>query len=116
MNKQTPPHNLLAIHASSGLARLIQKAYALLGLITFFTAGKTETRAWTISQGTTARAAAGKIHSDFEKKFIKAEVYSFIYMHKLKSIDALRQAGKYRLEGQNYIVQDGDVILFKCNR
>lgn len=109
-------HDLLVARAPSGLARLIQKAYALLGLITFFTAGKTETRAWTISQGTTARAAAGKIHSDFEKKFIKAEVYSFIHMRKFQSVDALRQAGKYRLEGQNYVVQDGDVILFKFNR
>ena len=100
----------------SPLECLIQKAYALLNLITFFTAGKTESRAWTIEKDTTARKAAGKIHSDFEKKFIKAEVYSFADMEELKSIESLRQAGKYRLEGQNYLVQDGDVMLFKFNR
>ena len=110
-----------AVHTDSassqfGLKALIQKAYALLGLITFFTAGGKESRAWTIVKGTQARRAAGKIHSDFEKKFIKAEVYSVQDMEQFKSVEALRRAGRFRLEGQHYIVQDGDVILFKCNR
>ena len=99
----------------TGLNRLIKKSYQLLGLITFFTAGKKEVRAWTISKNTTADKAAGKIHSDFQKGFIKAEVYSFDDLQKLESEKAIKEAGKYRQEGRNYIVQDGDIIFFRFN-
>ena len=99
----------------TGLNRLIKKSYQLLGLITFFTAGKKEVRAWTISKNTTADKAAGKIHSDFQKGFIKAEVYSFDDLQKLGSEKAIKEAGKYRQEGRNYIVQDGDIVFFKFN-
>ena len=99
----------------TGLNRLIKKSYQLLGLITFFTAGPKEVRAWTISKNTTADKAAGKIHSDFQKGFIKAEVYSFEDLNKLGSEKAIKEAGKYRQEGRNYIVQDGDIIFFRFN-
>ena len=99
----------------TGLNRLIKKSYQLLGLITFFTANKKEVRAWTISKNTMADKAAGKIHSDFQKGFIKAEVYSFEDLQKLGSEKAIKEAGKYRQEGRNYIVQDGDIVFFKFN-
>jgi GTP-binding protein YchF len=97
----------------TGLSRLIQSAYKLLGLATFFTAGADECRAWTIHRGDTAPVAAGVIHSDFQKGFIKAEVYSFEDIVKYGSEAKIKEAGKYRVEGKEYIVQDGDVMFFK---
>jgi ribosome-binding ATPase len=96
----------------SGLDRLIKAAYELLGLITFLTTGEQETRAWTIRKGDTAAIAAGKIHSDIEKGFIRAEVISYEDMIHYQSRVKAREAGKARSEGRDYIVQDGDVILF----
>lgn len=96
----------------SGLDRLIREAFNLLGLITYITTGEIETRAWTISKGTPAAAAAGKIHTDLEKGFIRAEVVSYDDMMLYKSRPAAREKGKARAEGRDYIVKDGDVILF----
>ena len=101
--------------AESGLSALIHGAYHLLGLRTFFTAGEDECRAWTIKAGDKAPAAAGVIHTDFEKGFIKAEVYAYADLLSLGSEKALREAGKLRQEGREYVVQDGDVIFFKFN-
>ena len=98
-----------------GLNRLIQLAYELLGLKTFFTAGEKEVRAWTIKSGMTAQQAAGVIHSDMERGFIKAEIYSINEILECKSELKLKEAGKIRQEGKIYIVQDGDVIYFKFN-
>lgn len=98
-----------------GLNRVIQAGYDLLGLETFFTAGPKEARAWTIPQGTKAPQAAGVIHSDFEKGFIRAEVISYEDYIKYKGEHGAKQAGKWRLEGKDYIVQDGDIILFRFN-
>ncbi|MBI2009769.1 MAG: redox-regulated ATPase YchF [Candidatus Chisholmbacteria bacterium] len=97
----------------SGLERLITKAYGLLGLISFLTAGEKEVRAWTIKRGTTAPKAAGVIHTDFETNFIKAEVVSFGDFVKVGGWVKAREQGKVRLEGRDYIVRDGDVIDFK---
>jgi hypothetical protein len=97
----------------SGVSALIHSAYALLGLITFFTHNETETRAWTIRQGCRAPQAAGTIHTDFEKGFIKAEVASFADLTDLGSVARAREAGRYRVEGRDYIVRDGDVVLFR---
>lgn len=99
----------------SGLASLARAAYHLLGLRTFFTAGADECRAWTIHAGDTAPKAAGTIHSDFERGFIKAEVYSFDDLVACGTEAKIREAGKYRMEGKEYIVQDGDVMFFKFN-
>lgn len=99
----------------SGLERLIRAAYDLLGLITFFTTGPKETRAWTIAQGTRAPAAGGTIHSDFERGFIRAETIPFETFDALGSEAAARNAGKLRAEGKDYVVKDGDVILFRFN-
>jgi GTP-binding protein YchF len=99
----------------SGLSALAHAAYRLLGLRTFFTAGADECRAWTIRVGDKAPQAAGVIHTDFEKGFIKAEVYSFDDLVALGSEKALREAGKLRQEGREYVVQDGDVMFFKFN-
>jgi GTP-binding protein YchF len=99
----------------SGLDRLIKEAFNLLDLITYITSGEIETRAWTIHQGTPAAEAAGKIHSDLEKGFIRAEVVSFDDMVKYNGRVGAREAGKARSEGKEYIVQDGDVILFYHN-
>jgi len=98
-----------------GLSTLIQSAYKLLNLRTYFTAGEDECRAWTIHCGDTAPKAAGVIHTDFEKGFIKAEVYSCDDIFKYGSEAKIKEAGKYRIEGREYIVQDGDVIFFKFN-
>lgn len=98
-----------------GLNRLIREAYKLLGLQTYFTAGEKEVRAWTITKGTKAPQAAGVIHSDFEKGFIRAETYHCDDLFKLKSEAAVKEAGKYRSEGKEYIVQDGDVMFFRFN-
>lgn len=99
----------------SGLERLIRAAYDLLGLITFFTTGPKETRAWTVERGTHAPAAGGTIHSDFERGFIRAETIPFETFDVLGSEAAARNAGKLRAEGRDYVVKDGDVILFRFN-
>jgi GTP-binding protein YchF len=99
----------------SGLASLIHAAYRLLGLRTFFTAGEDECRAWTIRAGDKAPQAAGVIHTDFERGFIKAEIYHYGDLMSLGSEPAVRAAGKLRQEGREYTVQDGDVIFFKFN-
>jgi GTP-binding protein YchF len=99
----------------SGVSSLIRATYKLLGLATYFTAGEKEARAWTIKQGTKAPGAAGVIHTDFEKGFIKAEVVSYADLARLGSTAAAREAGKYRLEGKEYVFQDGDVALFRFN-
>ena len=96
----------------SGLDRLIREAFSLLDLITYITTGEIETRAWTIHKGTPAAEAAGKIHSDIEKGFIRAEVVSYEDMIRYKGRVGAREVGKARSEGREYIVQDGDVILF----
>lgn len=99
----------------SGLAVLARKAYHLMGLETFFTGGSDECRAWTIHAGDTAPKAAGVIHTDFEKGFIKAEAYSIEDLRKYGSEQKIKEAGKYRQEGKDYVVQDGDVLFFKFN-
>jgi len=98
-----------------GLARVIRAGYQLLGLQTYFTAGEKEVRAWTIPVGATAPKAAGKIHTDFEKGFIRAEVIAYEDFVKYKGEAGAKDAGKWRLEGKDYIVQDGDVIHFRFN-
>ena len=98
-----------------GLDKLIHASYDLLGLETFFTAGEKEVRAWTIVKGISVPRAAGEIHSDIERGFIKAEIYSFLELMQYKSEAALKEAGKIRQEGKNYLVQDGDLIFFKFN-
>ncbi|WP_419241317.1 redox-regulated ATPase YchF [Cardinium endosymbiont of Nabis limbatus] len=99
----------------SALDKLIQSAYALLKLITYFTVGPQEVRAWTIQNGTKAPQAAGVIHTDFQRGFIKAEVIAFEDYKTYKSENGCREAGKLRIEGKEYIVQDGDVMLFRFN-
>lgn len=98
-----------------GLNRLIREAYALLNLITYFTAGEKEVRAWTIRKGTKAPGAAGVIHSDFERGFIRAETYHYNDLLNYKSESAVKEAGKYRSEGKEYVVNDGDIMLFRFN-
>jgi GTP-binding protein YchF len=98
-----------------GLNRLIRAAYDLLGLQTFFTAGEKEVRAWTIHKGDTAPRAAGMIHTDFEKGFIRAEVISYQDYVALKGETAAKEAGKMRVEGKDYVVHDGDVMHFRFN-
>ena len=99
----------------SGLNRIIKEGYSLLGLISFLTAGQPEVRAWTIKKGTKAPQAAGKIHSDFERGFIRAEVVSYQDLMDCQSYVTAREKGLVRLEGKDYVVQDGDVILFRFN-
>ena len=99
----------------SGIGALIRGTYHLLGLRTYFTAGEKEVRAWTIHEGDTAPQAAGVIHSDFERGFIKAETVAYEDLVKLGSVAAAREKGLYRMEGKEYIVKDGDVLLFKFN-
>ncbi len=99
----------------TGLDKLIKASYRLLNLITFFTAGEKETKAWTVKQGSRAPEAAGKIHSDFERGFIRAEVVSYENFIKHGGWHGAREAGVLRQEGKDYIVQDGDVMLFKFN-
>ncbi len=98
-----------------GLNRLIRESYKLLDLVTYFTAGEKEVRAWTIRRGTKGPGAAGVIHSDFEKGFIRAETYHCEDLFRLKSEQAVKEAGKYRLEGKDYVVKDGDVLFFRFN-
>ncbi len=99
----------------SGLDRLIKKSYALLGLISYLTAGKPEVRAWTIKKGTKAPQAAGKIHTDFERGFIRAEVVAFDDLMACGSMAAAKDKGLVRSEGKEYVMQDGDIVLFRFN-
>ncbi|QPJ61912.1 MAG: redox-regulated ATPase YchF [Candidatus Nitronauta litoralis] len=99
----------------TGLNRMIHAGYQLLGLATFFTIGEKENRAWTIKQNSKAPQAAGKIHTDFEKGFIRAEVFHFDDLVEFKSEQAVKEAGKMRLEGKEYIVKDGDIMHFRFN-
>jgi GTP-binding protein YchF len=98
-----------------GLDRLVHAGYALLGLITYFTVGEDECRAWTVKRGTLAPGAAGVIHSDFEKGFIKAEVIRYEDLIELRTEAACRDKGKLRIEGKEYVVEDGDVMHFRFN-
>ncbi len=99
----------------SGLDQLVTACYSLLGLISYLTAGEKETRAWTIKKGTKAPQAAGKIHSDFEKGFIRAEVVDWRTLLECGSYTAAKEKGKVRSEGKDYVMQDGDVVLFRFN-
>ena len=99
----------------SGLDRLIKASYSLLGLISFLTAGSDECRAWTIRKGTKAPKAAGKIHSDIERGFIRAEVVAFDDLAKHGSMNAVKEAGLLRSEGKEYVMQDGDIVFFRFN-
>lgn len=99
----------------AGLDKLVAASYDLLGLLSYLTAGESETRAWTIKKGTKAPQAAGKIHSDFERGFIRAEVVNYQDLLDSKTYAAAREKGLVRLEGKEYVVQDGDVILFRFN-
>ncbi len=99
----------------SGLDRLIKASYKLLGLFSFLTAGKQEVRAWTIPYGTKAPEAAGKIHSDFEKGFIRAEIVNYNDLVKYGSFNAAKENGKIRIEGKDYVMQEDDVVLFRFN-
>jgi len=102
-------------HDESGLAMVIRAGYELLDLLTFFTVGKREVRAWTVRQGSTAPQAAGRIHTDFERGFIRAEVTSYEEFVELGGEQGAKEAGKLRLEGKNYIVCEGDVMHFRFN-
>ena len=95
--------------------RLILGAYRLLNLMTFLTAGEKETRAWTIERGTKAPQAAGKIHSDIERGFIRAEIASYDDLARLRGLAAVREAGLLRSEGRDYVMQEGDVVNFRFN-
>lgn len=99
----------------SGLDRLVKASYKLLGLISYLTAGQPEVRAWTIAKGTKAPQAAGKIHSDFERGFIRAEIVAYDDLMKCGSYNAAREKGLVRSEGKDYVMQDGDVTLFRFN-
>ena len=99
----------------SGLDKVIKASYDLLGLMSFLTAGKKEVRAWTIKKGTKAPQAAGKIHSDFERGFIKAEIVSYDDLIKNGSYQKVKELGLVRLEGKEYVMQDGDIVEFKFN-
>jgi GTP-binding protein YchF len=117
---QLPPEERVEFLSSMGatepgLNRLIREAYSLLGLYTYFTAGEKEVRAWTIKSGFKAPQAAGVIHTDFEKGFIRAETYHCEDLFNLKSEAAVKEAGKYRSEGKEYLVKDGDILFFRFN-
>ena len=99
----------------SGLDKLVTASYSLLGLMSYLTAGETEVRAWTIKKGTKAPQAAGKIHTDFEKGFIKAEVVKYDDLIEAGSYNNAREKGKVRIEGKDYVVEDGDIMLFRFN-
>jgi len=101
--------------SESGLGRLIRATYHVLGLRTFFTFNEKEVRAWTIHTGDTAAKAAGTIHTDFERGFIKAETVNWEDLVKCGSVGHARETGHYRIEGRDYVVKDGDVLLFKFN-
>ena len=99
----------------SGLDRLVKASYKLLGLISYLTAGEKETRAWTIVKGTKAPQAAGKIHSDFERGFIRAEIVDYATLLECGSFTVAKERGKVRSEGKDYVMQDNDVVLFRIN-
>ncbi len=99
----------------AGLEKMIRASYSLLGLISYITSGEMETKAWTIKKGTKAPQAAGKIHSDFERGFIRAEVVSYNNLVEQGSMNAAKEKGLVRSEGKEYVVQDGDVVLFRFN-
>ena len=99
----------------SGLVRLTKTAYDLLGLITFFTAGEEEARAWPLRKGTKAAEAAGKIHSDMERGFIRAEVYHYDELIACGNVAGVREKGLFRLEGRDYVIKEGDVVYFRFN-
>ena len=99
----------------SGLDRLIKASYSLLGLISFLTAGPKEVRAWTITRGTKAPGAAGKIHSDFERGFIRAEVVAFEDLKRIGTMNGVKEAGLLRSEGKEYVMEDGDIVVFRFN-
>ena len=99
----------------SGLDKLIKTAYDILGLETFLTGGSDECRAWTFKKGMTAPQCAGVIHTDFERGFIKAEVYHYNDIHTYRTEQAIKEAGKYRIEGKDYVMKDGDVVFFRFN-
>ena len=99
----------------AGLARVIRAGYSLLGLETYFTAGETEVRAWTYEKGWKAPACAGVIHTDFERGFIRAEIYHYNDLMKYKSENAIKDAGAMRVEGKEYVMQDGDIVHFRFN-
>ncbi len=101
--------------SESGLDRLVKTSYKLLGLISYLTAGEKEVRAWTIENGTKAPQAAGKIHTDFEKGFIRAEIVDYDILVDLGSFNAAKEKGKVRSEGKEYVLKDGDVVLFRFN-
>ena len=101
--------------SESGLDKIVRASYDLLGLMSFLTAGEKETRAWTIRKGTKAPQAAGKIHSDFERGFIKAEVINYQDLLDCGSIAAAREKGLVRMGGKDYVMQDGDVVEFRFN-
>ena len=101
--------------AESGLSRLIKVSYRLLGLISYLTAGPKEVRAWTIEKGTKAPQAAGKIHSDFERGFIRAECISFDELMECGSMTVAKEKGLVRSEGREYVMRDGDVVLYRFN-
>ncbi|MBF1269226.1 MAG: DUF933 domain-containing protein, partial [Oribacterium parvum] len=94
---------------------IVRASYSLLGLMSYLTAGEKETRAWTIKKGTKAPQAAGKIHTDFERGFIKAEVVNYKDLLDNGSLSAAREKGLVRMEGKEYVMQDGDVVLFRFN-
>jgi ribosome-binding ATPase YchF (GTP1/OBG family) len=104
----------LGLH-ETGLSRVIRAGYELLGLITFFTAGPKEARAWTVHRGAKAPEAAGEIHTDFERGFIRAETIAYDDFIKCGGETGAKDAGKMRSEGKEYVVQDGDVLLFRFN-
>ena len=99
----------------SGLDRLIKASYTLLGLISYLTAGEPEVRAWTITKGTKAPQAAGKIHTDFERGFIRAEVVHYDDLMECGSMTAAKEKGLVRSEGKDYVMKDGDIVLFRFN-
>jgi len=99
----------------SGLNRLVKKCYKLLHLVSYLTAGEKETRAWTVTEGTKAPQAAGKIHSDFEKGFIRAEIVPYETMLEMGGYNQAKEHGKVRSEGKDYVIKDGDVVLFRFN-
>ena len=99
----------------SGLDRLIRASYKLLGLISYLTAGEPEVRAWTITNGTKAPQAAGKIHSDFERGFIRAEVVAYTDLMDCGTMTAAKEKGLVRSEGKDYVMKDGDIVLFRFN-
>lgn len=101
--------------AESGLNRLVKKCYKLLHLVSFLTAGEKETRAWTVTEGTKAPQAAGKIHTDFEKGFIRAEIVPYEVMLEMGGYNQAKEHGKVRSEGKDYVIKDGDVVLFRFN-